>query len=392
MISSQESSPRPMTTSAKRRESDLLSHVINFCRSLRERGLLVGPSASADALRCLGLVDLMDSGQVYWAFRALLVSRADEIESFDEEFRRFWSFQRPRMAPPQLHGQPLASGILSSLGMAKAPAGEGESPGARPPEVQVVRTGASQVEVLAYRDLTHLKGDELPEIFLIAARLAKALPSRPGRRRRRHHRKGLPDLRGAFRLNLSQGGDLMTIPRRRRVPRVPRLLVLLDVSGSMDRYAKLLLQLVYALGQRAGRVETFVFSTSLTRVTRQLRAPSLLEALRRTSDQVPHWSGGTRIGECLATLNRDYAHLLDRDTSVLLMSDGWETGDPDHLARQLGMLRGKVGRLGWLNPLLGTQDYAPLTLGLEAARPHVDFFASAADLEQLKRLPRLLRS
>lgn len=392
MSSSQESSSLPLTPSPKGRESDLVPHVIDFCRRLRERGLLVGPSESADTLRCLSLADLMDREQVYWAFRTILVSRAGEVESFDEEFRRFWSFQRPGMAPPHVQGQPPDGGIASSRGTARAMTDDGESPEDGPPAVEAIRTGASPVEVLARRDLTQLKGDELPEIFLIASRLARALPSRPGRRRRRHHRKGIPDLRGAFRLNLSHGGDLVALPRRRRVPRIPRLLVLLDVSGSMDRYAKLLLQLVYALGQRAGRVETFVFSTSLTRVTRQLGAPSFSEALTRIGDQARHWSGGTRIGESLATLSREYASLLDRDTSVLLMSDGWETGEPEHLAQQMEQLHGRVRVLGWLNPLLGTPDYAPLTLGLEAARPHVDFFASAAGLDQLRRLPRLLRS
>ena len=149
---------------------------------------------------------------------------------------------------------------------------------------QVIRTGASFVEVVARPDLTVFRGDELAEISAIAARMVRALPSRPGRRRRRHRRRGIPDLRSALRLNLSHGGDLITLPRRRRVPRFPRLLVLLDVSGSMDRHAELLLQLIYALGQRGGRVETFVFSTSLTRVTRHLWASSFSESLRRIGD------------------------------------------------------------------------------------------------------------
>ena len=138
-------------------------------------------------------------------------------------------------------------------------------------------------------------------------------------------------------------------------------------------------------------METFVFSTSLTRVTRDLKAPSFSEALRRVGNAARHWSGGTRIGECLGTLNDEYAHLLDRNTSVFLLSDGWETGDPDHLARELARLRKQVRRLVWLNPLLGTPDYEPLSLGLQVARSYVDTFASALDLAQLKRLPGLLR-
>ena len=374
---------------------DLVSHVIGFCRSLRKYGLLVGPSETADAIRSLRLVDLMDRDQVYWAFRTILVSRMDETAAFDDCFRRFWTFQSPQAVPtlgdttPLLPGPTQAGGIRSFFKQTLA-ADDGKSDGMQPPMVQVIRTGASPVEVVARRDLTVLRGDELAQISEIAARVVRALPSRPGRRRRRHRRKGVPDLRSAFRLSLSHGGNLISLPRRRRVPRIPRLLMLLDVSGSMNQHGELLLQLVYALGQRTGRVETFVFSTSLTLVTRQLKAPSFPEALRRIGDLVRHWSGGTRIGESLETLNREYAHLLDRNTSVFLLSDGWETGDPEHLAQQIAWLRRRVRRLVWLNPLLGSPDYAPLTLGLQAARPYVDFFASALDLEQLKRLPGLL--
>ena len=383
--------PAPFHQARDNPEHDLVSHLIRFCRSLREHGLLVGPSETADAARSLGLVDLLDRDQVYWAFRAVLVSRADEIAVFDECFCRFWRFQFPIHRPPFRDESIQVGGISAPRSQERTAADNQDSERAHPEMVHVIRTGASPVEVVARRDLTVFRGNDLAQMSEIAARIIRALPSRPGRRLRRHHRKGSPDLRSAFRLNLAHGGDLITIPRRRRMPRIPRLLVLLDVSGSMDRHAELLLQLVYALGQRTRRVETFVFSTSLTRVTHQLKAPSLSVALRRIGDLVRHWSGGTRIGQCLETLNSEYAHILDRNTSVLLLSDGWETGDPDHLAGEMARLRKRVRRLIWLNPLLGTPDYAPLTLGLQAAGPHVDLFASALDLAQLKRLPGLLR-
>ena len=376
---------------------DLVSHVIHFCRSLRENGLLVGPSETADALQSLGLLDVMDREQVYWAFRTILVSRVYDVPIFDECFRRFWTLHMPSDAlsgPPNFNQDRIDGARRFNRRIGTLPSGTAnteEADEAQPQSVQIFRTGASPVEVVARRDLTVLKGDDLEEVSRIAARLARALPSRPGRRLRRHKRKGVPDLRSALRVNLSNGGNIVTLPRRRRVRRVPRLVVMLDVSGSMDRYAGLLLQLAYALGQGAGRVETFVFSTSLTRVTRHLRAPSFQEAVSRISDQVYHWSGGTRIGECLGTLNREYSAILDRNTSVLILSDGWETGDAEHLAQELALLKRRVRRLVWLNPLLGTPDYQPLTLGLQAARPYVDVFASALDLAHLKRLPDLLR-
>ena len=373
-------------------EHDVVSHTVHFCRSLREYGLLVGPSETSDAILSLGLVDPLDRNQVYWAFRAILVSRVSEIPSFDECFRQFWTFRLPRQeGPPLVPGPTQAGGARRFNRQVLLPASQEEVDEAQPPVLQVIRTGASAVALNTRRDLTVFQGAQLAEMSQIAARLVRALPARPGRRRRRHKRKGVPDLRSAFRLSLPQGGDIILLPRRRKVPRVPRFLVLLDVSGSMDRHARLLLQLVYALGQRSGRVETFVFSTSLTRVTQQLKVPSFSEALWRIGNLVSHWSGGTRIGECLADLNNEYADIPDRNTTVFLLSDGWETGDPDNLARQLAVLKRRVRQLVWLNPLLGTPDYQPLTVGLQAARPHVDLFASALDLESLRRLPGLLR-
>ena len=196
----------------------------------------------------------------------------------------------------------------------------------------------------------------------------------PGRRRKRHRRKGAPDLRGAMRLSLSTGGDAIRIPRLRRVHRTPRLLLLLDVSGSMDKHARLMLRLAHAVGQQTGRVETFAFSTAITRITRALAAPNFDEALFRAGRAVEHWSGGTRIGESLRVVNTMYEHLEDRFTTVFLLSDGWETGDPVGLARELSRMRLRVRGLVWLNPLAGTEDFEPLARGLQAAMPYVDHF------------------
>ena len=371
--------------------SDLTSHVVRFCRAVRDHGLLVGPTETAAALTALTLVDLMDREQVYWGLRSLLVSRPHEVPSFNECFRAFWTFRTPGAAPGADRETSPKDGWMVTRRYGGT-GGDGAEAREAGPSIRILRTGASPVEVSGRPDLTVFRGHELAEVSHLAARLVRALPSRPGRRRRPHRRKGTLDLRRAIRLSLHQGGDMITLPRRRRVPRVPRLVVLLDASGSMERHANLLLQLVYALGQRAGRVETFVFTTSLTRVTRQLRTPSFGEALARVGEQVPHWSGGTRIGDSVGTLNRDHAHLLDRNTSVVLLSDGWETGAADILGLELGKLRRRVRKLVWLNPLLGTPGYEPLTLGLQAARPHVDVFASAMDLDHLKRLPGLLRA
>ena len=372
------------------RQHDFVAHVTGFCRVLRGHGLLVGPRETADAIRALSLVDVMDQSRVYWAIRTVLLSRHEDASIFDELWAKFSDFETPPGRPDVIPGTSQGGGMREFRRNTRSePLLEHEA-SSRETLIQTVRTGASATEVISDKDLTVLGSNELSELSRIAASMVRALAARPGRRRRRHNRKGTPDLRGAFRLNLSTGGDLIRLPRLRRVPRIPRLLVLLDVSGSMDRHAKLLLQLVYAVAQHTRRVETFVFSTAVTRVTRELKAQSFDEALQRVGRVVSHWSGGTRIGESLACINAEHEVLEDRYTTVLLLSDGWETGDPEDLARQIRRMRRRVRSVVWLNPLLGTQDYQPLSRGLQAVIPYVDHFVSAMDVHHLRRLPRLL--
>ena len=369
---------------------DFVLHVTLFCRALRSHGLLVGPPETADAIRAIGMVDMMDRGRVYWTLRSVLVSRHDEIGVFDELFERFWEFEPVPQRPATLPGTSQAGGIREFRRRPSAALLPEQDPLSEETLIQAVRTGASAAEVLSETELRVERADELAELSRIAARMVRALATRPGRRRRRHKRKGTPDRRGALRLSLATGGDPIRLPRMRRVPRVPRLLLLLDVSGSMDRHTRLLLQLAYAVAQRTSRVETFVFSTSVTRVTRELGAPSLGEALAGISRAVDHWSGGTRIGESIARINAQA--LQDRYTTVFVLSDGWETGEPESLAREMRRMRRRVRSVVWLNPLLGTRDYEPLSRGLQVVMPYVDHFVSAMNVSQLKRLPQLLRA
>lgn len=384
-----------MTISANRiapDDYDFTAHLTHFCRALRSHGLLIAPSETADVMRALNAVDMMDKGRVYWALRALLLSRRDEIPIYDALFERFWNFEALPMRPHIASDDDLVGGAREfrrSPSIALMPEEDASSENTL---AQMLRTGASARRSQSRKDLSVIRADELSEISRIAAQMVRAMASRPGRRRRRHPRKGTPDLRGAFRLNMSGGGgDILRIPRRRRIPRTPRLLVMLDVSGSMERHTQLLLQLVFAVSHHTKRVETFVFSTSAARVTREIGAASFGEALRRIERVAADWSGGTRIGDSLAHVNTQYEHILNRHTTVFLMSDGWDTGDPQRLALETQRMRRRAHRFVWLNPLLGSADYEPRTRSLQAAMPHIDCHASARDLDSLRRLPGLLQ-
>jgi uncharacterized protein with von Willebrand factor type A (vWA) domain len=204
------------------------------------------------------------------------------------------------------------------------------------------------------------------------------------RRRRPVRRGGVVDLRRSIRANMMRG-EIIELRRRERRRRKLRLVLLCDVSGSMDLYSRFLLQFLYALQNVFGRVETFTFATRLTRVTEHMRGPSYRQALARLV-AVRDFSGGTRIGASLAEFNRQWGHLLNRHTIVVLLSDGWDTGEPEDLASELLTLKRRAGRVIWLNPLLGNPSYEPLTRGMAAALPLVDRFASAHNLASLRDL------
>ena len=370
---------------------DFTAHLTHFCRALRSHGLLIGPTETADVMRAMNAVDMMDRGRVYWSLRSLLLSRRDDIPIYDSLFERFWNFEAMPVRPRIDSDDDLVGGAKEFRRTPSVAVMPEEDASAENTLVQMLRTGASSRAAARQPDLSVLRADELSELSRIAARMIRAMASRPGRRRKRHPRKGSPDLRAAFRVNMSRGGDMLLLPRKRRVPRTPRLLVMLDVSGSMERHAQLLLQLIFAVSQHTKRVETFAFSTSATRVTRELSAPSFSEALGRIGRVVGHWSGGTRIGAALAHVNTRHEHILSRYTTVFLLSDGWDTGEPERLAAEVRRMRRRVHRVVWLNPLLGSADYEPLTRSLQAALPHIDHHASARDIDSLKRLPGLLR-
>lgn len=244
--------------------------------------------------------------------------------------------------------------------------------------------GRSAHEVLVEQDFSTFSDEQLDEVAQLTAQIAKRLARRVSRRRKPTRRRGAVDLRRSFRANLMRG-EIVELRRRARRRRKLKLILLCDVSGSMDLYSRFLLQFLYALQNVFGRVETFTFATRLTRVTELLRGPSYRKALARLRE-VSDWSGGTRIGDALAEFNRSWPTLVDRRTIVLVLSDGWDTGDPELLAQELLGIKRRAGRVLWLNPLLGDPTYEPLTRGMAAALPLVDHFAAAHNLASLREL------
>jgi uncharacterized protein with von Willebrand factor type A (vWA) domain len=373
---------------------DLMRAMLAFGGMLRAAGLPVTTPQVMDAVRALEVVDLLDRDEVYLALRTVLVNRMEERPAFDRCFEAFWTFRadegqgldglittpQPARAEEEHAPDSIESAQEKQAQIALDDWDEGEASQDEPLEVP----GLSDREVLMEQDFSTFPAEQLDEVARLTVLIAKRLARRVSRRRKPTRRGGIVDLRRSMRANLMKG-EIIDLRRRARRRRKVRLVLLCDVSGSMDLYSRFLLQFLYALQNVFGRVETFTFATRLTRVSDLLRGPSYKRALKRLTE-VRDWSGGTRIGEAIREFNQEWGHLADRRTIVLILSDGWDTGEPDVLAQEMLTLKRRAGRVLWLNPLLGNPSYEPLTRGMAAALPLVDHFAAAHNLSSLREL------
>jgi uncharacterized protein with von Willebrand factor type A (vWA) domain len=249
----------------------------------------------------------------------------------------------------------------------------------------------SPVEVDSEKDFSAFQAEDMAEIARAILIIAKKLATRESRRTRAASKSHLIDPRRTMRQNLKYGDTIIELARRKKKIRKPRIVLICDVSRSMDSYSRFLLQFIYAFQNSLGKVESFVFSTSLTRVTDYFKHEDIGEALERIAREVHDWSGGTRIGQSLRAFNRDYGQkMVDHNTIVLILSDGLDTGDAEILGEAMEDLAQRACKVIWLNPLLGSQDYRPLARGMSTALPHVDVFAPAHNLASLQELGRHL--
>jgi len=367
----------------------LLDTLLTFTRLLRRAGLDSHAGRTTEIVQALAHVNLQSRDEVYHTCRAILVHRRDQIPIFDVAFDAFWRLHIADLIRnrPQRADAPEGQNSLIDLRDVVDGDGSGTETSASPTDPAPVPLMTwSDSDAVANRDFAEFTADELADARRALSRLAWS----PGERRTRRWIRGRGprvDLRRAIAESLRTGGDVVRLPRRRRRIRPRALVVLCDVSGSMERYSRMLLHFAHAVTRRHQRVETFLFSTRLTRVTRELRTSGPDEALASVSRAVTDWSGGTRIGHAVREFHQRWSRrVLHRGPVVLLISDGWDRGDPAELGDQIARLQRSCHRLVWLNPLLGTTDYAPLTRGLQAALPFVDDFLPARTLSNLTDL------
>jgi uncharacterized protein with von Willebrand factor type A (vWA) domain len=335
------------------------------------------------AHRALRAVDPSSRRDAYLALRTALCHRHADLAAFDEAFET--CFGSGRFVPPPLDE-------TATLVLPKAPGAASEPPTMPVPgPPQPVPAAWSEVELLRRKDFADYSDEELALARRVIRRLAVRGPERHSRRTRPARRRGVrPDLQRTLRASLRHGGEPLERHWRERGRRPRPVVLVCDVSGSMAPYARMLLQYLQASVAARRRVEAFAFGTRLTRITRELDERDPDRALARASAAVEDWSGGTRIGDSLGTLNRDFGRRLDRGAVCVILSDGWDRGDPGRLAAEMARLRRCTSRIVWLNPLKASPGYEPLVRGMRAALPHVDDFLAGNTLASLEELADLL--
>ena len=358
---------------------------VGFCRALRRAGVRLPPSATVNFVEALGLVGVETRDAVYWSGRATLIHRPEDIGLYDRVFAVYW--QKRMGETIGFEGTPQPVVLALDLGDDDGPGDAGdEELDEQDSDIQPVRF--SRTEILTNKDFADCTQDELDELTRLMTRLAFTTSRRRSRRLTPVKGRGdRPDLRRTVRWALRHHGEPMHRAYLETATRPRRLVLVLDVSGSMEPYARALIRFAHAAVVARGRVEVFALGTRLTRLTRHLTSRDPDIALRAALPEVKDWAGGTRLGEGIREFNDEWGiRGLARGSIVVILSDGWDRGDPTELGAEMARLHRVTRELIWVNPLKATPGYAPLAAGMAAALPHVDRFVeghSYASLEQL---------
>lgn len=363
---------------------DPATAAVAFVRALRQAGMVVPIDSSVTFVAALEAVDLAEGDDVYWAGRATLVRRPVDVPVYDQLFAAF--FGGVPLSPDR--AGPSESVTLAVDDPDADP--DGEDDGADGDHTVQVRF--SRAETLRHKDFADYDEDELAEAWALMDRIRLTGAPRPSRRPVPARRpRGRPDLRRTVRDALRTGGEPIRRRHTRPAERFRRVVLLVDVSGSMEAYARPLLRFVHAAVAARRRVEAFALGTRLTRMTRELDRRDPDDALRRAASAVEDFSGGTRLGEGLRAFNNEWGvRGTARGAVVVILSDGWDRGDPDELDVEMGRLGRVAHKIVWVNPLKATPGYAPLARGMAAALPHVDEFVEGHSIDALERLSTVI--
>ena len=366
---------------------DITEAIIAFGQMARDNGLNAGIMETMEVIE-LASTDLIANIENYkYGLRSIYCCSEEDVVIFDELFDWFWRKEKAALKSKttyknQSNIQKQSNASVVMLGEGKQEEREEESKNV---------SGANEVERLRKTDFTQLNKIESKLLEEIAVKLWKQMSKRLKRKMKQSHQKGQIDIRSTIRKNITKGGELIELRKRRKQFRKQRLIILLDVSGSMDKYSFFLLKFLFALRTHFEKIEAFVFSSSLIRITDYLAQQNLPLALSVLSHKANNWSSGTKIGTCFKTFNEEYAkRILNGQSTTIVLSDGLDTGKPEVLAKELNKIKLRTRQLIWLNPLKGMIGYEPIQKGMQAAMPQIDLFRSAHNLDSLLELENFL--
>jgi hypothetical protein len=369
------------------KQGHLMEHLLAFTHLLREMGVKVGPGDALELARALDHIPITRRDDFRSTARCTLIRRHEDLPLFEIAFDHYW---RTDTFDPLMLAIPLVKAPGKPLRLPRKQRDPGDGSGEEPEQEEQkigITLAYTSYEMLRNKDFGTFSWEEVQACKTLMQNLEWRINERKTRRRRPAHHGVHIDMRRMLRRNLRYGGEPLDLAWRETRTHQRPLVVLCDISGSMDRYSRLLLQFIHAFTGGLRDVESFVFGTRLTRITRLLRRRDIDDAIALVSKQVVDWSGGTRIGETLKEFNYQWGRrVLGRGAVVLLISDGWDRGDPQLLGREMNRLQRSCHRLIWLNPLLGSPDYQPLTQGMQAALPYVDDFLPVHNLNSLEQL------
>ena len=370
------------------RQTSLSKNIVQFCRYLRHKGFVLGVPDEATALEALQFLNYSDRGIFRLALKSVLCKSKNQLLEFDQFFNSYW----------KEIGEAVDSKIKATQKQVLKPTAKDASfkslkawlNGNKSDEEEEVASYSTN-ESLSKRNFADVPDDEVDDLLKLIKALSRRLAVKAGRRYEKSNKVNLPDLRRTLRRNMRRGGELLEIVYRKPKRNRTKLVVICDVSRSMELYAGFLLQFMYAFQQVYSRVETFAFSTSLQHITSLLRQNDFQSAMKLLGEKNEGWSGGTRIGKSLDRFVKEYApKVVDKKTIVIIMSDGWDTGDLDLLHQSMESIHNHCKKLIWLNPLAGYADYKPHVAGMRTALPYTDIFAAVHNAESLKNLGKWL--
>ena len=377
-------------------EQTLLQQITDFCRLLRQMGINVTTTNRLRWCESVALIDIGEREAFYHTARTNLIAGEAERETFDAAFQLFWRYPRPEFQAVDTEERTPEPASLHELADADDEQDVRDqwldSETEETEEVAADDSVAYSVEeVLSRKDFSEYTREDMERAREIVAKLAAVLATKLSRRKVVGKKGRIIDFRRSWRQSLVHGGEPLTLIRKQQKIKKTKILLLCDVSGSMDCYAKFLIQFIYGMQQELKEVEVAVFSTHLTDITGLLRRKGLAAGLNEVATVVPDWSGGTKIGESLLAFYRQFAASFSAYRSVvILISDGWDRGDVEVLRRSMEMLHRHAYRLIWLNPLLGSTGYQPICRGIRTALPYIDYFLPAHNLQSLEQLTKVL--